>query len=263
MVGISMNNCLTWRASLKTTSLIAAIFFSTLSFAGEWQYFTDIDFGIRVDSYGRGDFAAPRGGFKRKHTGVDYLLDYETTLYSPCDGDAKWSDAGAFGISVDIVCASPFEARDLKDYYFSFRFAHVDKSSAFVTEHEANKRIVVKKGENVALVGDSGNAKGTKPHVHLEVSVHNSQKEAEEAAHELKDGKSNQTLTRFLKSLNDECRFANENSGEGKRVMSLDHRFDPHVLFSCLDLVPEQLSSHEQQQDAQYPNFFRWDKHYQ
>lgn len=247
-----------WKNFLNVIKLILLFFTFSLALANaEWAYFSDSDFGMRNDRYGRGDFAAARGGWTRKHTGIDYLLDYELKIYSPCDGQAKWVKADAFGYSIDVVCSSPFENGSLRNYFFSIRFSHLHKDSLFIQVAKQKMFYEIKKSELLGLVGDSGNAKGTKPHVHLEMSVHKKLKEALDASHPLQNQEEEQDSRKFIKKLKKVCEFANKQD----RVLNLDERIDPYVVFRCLDLVPD-LDKHLLQEDELYPGFYNWVKHY-
>lgn len=228
--------------------------------ARDWVYFTENDYGIRNDQYGRGDFSAPRGGWTRKHTGIDYLLDYQTDLVSPCDGEGRWDFVPAYGYIIDLVCSAPFKRRELKNFWFSIRYSHLDASSKFIQKFSKQKRHKLIQGQVIGAVGNSGNAKGTKPHLHLEVSVFESKKAARQAQHPLKDAVISNQANQFLNELKKTCQLAQDNIQN--RALGLDNRIDPYVLFSCIGAMPIELLPHALQHDSNYPDFYLWSKHY-
>ncbi|MBL6988355.1 MAG: hypothetical protein ISR65_01180 [Bacteriovoracaceae bacterium] len=226
---------------------------------GPWQYISDYDFGIRNDSYGRGDFVAPRGGGgKRAHTGIDFLFDVETHLYAPCTGIARWEYDRIFGYSVDLVCKLPPSVAK-KKYFMSMRFSHVSKDGGLVLLTRKNTYIEVFKGQVVALVGQSGNAGGTKPHVHLEVSVFDNKKEAMNDKHTLRNYKSGAWMGEFRKSFSKNC--LTKRKMKSSRPLALGNRIDPYLLLNCLSKVPE-LEVKENQESKFYPGRYRWSYFY-
>lgn len=97
-----------------------------------------------IDSWG-----FPRSG-GRSHQGTDMFAAYGTPLVAVADGTVRrvWSNALG-GLSVDFVT-------DQGD-----RFYHAHLSAAYV---QAGQRLSA--GEVLGAVGDSGNARGTPPHLH-------------------------------------------------------------------------------------------------
>lgn len=99
-----------------------------------------------IDSWG---FARSGG---RRHQGVDMFAAYGTPVYAVADGTiTKVGDNRLGGLSLHLV------DRDGHRYYY----AHL--SAEHVTQGEQ-----VSVGQVIGAVGDSGNAKGTPPHLHWE-----------------------------------------------------------------------------------------------
>lgn len=99
-----------------------------------------------IDSWG-----FPRSG-GRSHKGVDMFASRGTPVYAVQAGQAKASSNRLGGITVHLYSDQGFE------YYY----AHLE-SRAF----SGTKR--VEQGETIGFNGNSGNARGTSPHVHFEI----------------------------------------------------------------------------------------------
>jgi murein DD-endopeptidase MepM/ murein hydrolase activator NlpD len=101
------------------------------------------------DTYG-----APRPG-GRKHMGTDIFAPRGAAIFAIEDGTiARLGDTPLGGISLSLKGDS-----DTRYYY-----AHID---GYVDGLEEGAD--VKGGEQLAYNGDTGNARGTRPHLHLEV----------------------------------------------------------------------------------------------
>ena len=99
-----------------------------------------------IDTWG-----APRSG-GRLHQGTDVFGPFGSPAYAVTDGVVqKWGSSGIGGISLWIRGVNG-------DTYY---YAHNSQNLAKVGT-------VVRAGEIVALIGQSGNAAGTPPHIHFE-----------------------------------------------------------------------------------------------
>ncbi len=111
----------------------------------------DKDEAIHNSDYGGGDAKhQSRGG----HLGVDIFSPKGTPLVSATDGEVikiRRKDKGTGGKTVSVLLNGVV-------YYY----AHLDSVSV-----ELEKGEEIKKGTFIGTVGDSGNAKGTHPHLHF------------------------------------------------------------------------------------------------
>lgn len=97
-----------------------------------------------IDSWG-----FPRSG-GRRHQGVDIFAAYATPLYAVADGTVRRVFNNRLGgLSIDLI-------DDRGDRYY---YAHLSAASV-----AAGKR--VRAGDVIGATGDSGNARGTPPHLH-------------------------------------------------------------------------------------------------
>jgi peptidoglycan hydrolase-like protein with peptidoglycan-binding domain len=115
----------------------------------------DKDLAIHNSDYGPGDKDhQSRGG----HKGIDIFAKKGTPLVACVDGvisnigNPRTNPTG--GNTVNIL------GNDGKHYYY----AHLDKVS-----NKIKKGDKVKKGDFIGTVGDTGNAKGTHPHLHFSI----------------------------------------------------------------------------------------------
>lgn len=94
----------------------------------------------------------PRGGGKRKHKGIDIFAKRGTPLIAITEGYVQdVSDKGLGGKQVWI--------RDLKNNN-SLYYAHLHEQSV-------KQGQIVEVGDTIGLVGNTGNAKTTRPHLHF------------------------------------------------------------------------------------------------
>ena len=91
----------------------------------------------------------------RSHKGTDMFADYYARVVAPEDGRIEW-DTNRLGGNVVRIWA------DSGRYYY---LAH---QAMQATWWEKDGRI--ERGDTIGFVGTSGNARGTSPHVHAEVS---------------------------------------------------------------------------------------------
>ena len=127
------------------------------------SYLARKDFGLRSDNFGDGRFGAARGGGTRVHAGIDVLLPIGTPVLAPCDGSAQaGNESGGFGLFVTVTCALPASLTDGSATVGEFLFGHLSSQG---------RSGRVAKGQEVGRSGDSGNARGTNPHIHTEFRI--------------------------------------------------------------------------------------------
>lgn len=88
------------------------------------------------------------------HEGTDIFAAMGTPARAPVDGVVKITNGAVGGLSVYVTTADG-------TYYY---LAHLSGLAEGVVDG-----LVVKTGDVVGFVGDSGNAKGTPPHIHFEI----------------------------------------------------------------------------------------------
>ncbi|MGV3760504.1 MAG: M23 family metallopeptidase [Actinomycetota bacterium] len=99
------------------------------------------------------DWLFPRyGPGFRFHLGTDVFAPYGTPVRAPVDGIAKSANGGLGGLTVKVY---------MEDGTY-FYLAHLSGLVDGFTDGMA-----VKTGDIVGYVGDSGNARGTSPHLHI------------------------------------------------------------------------------------------------
>lgn len=99
------------------------------------------------------DWLFPRyGPGFRFHLGTDVFAPYGTPVRAPVDGIAKSANGGLGGLTVKVY---------MEDGTY-FYLAHLSGLPEGFTDGMA-----VKTGDIVGFVGDSGNARGTPPHLHI------------------------------------------------------------------------------------------------
>jgi peptidoglycan LD-endopeptidase LytH len=100
-------------------------------------------------------WGAPRDGGRRRHQGIDLLAPAGTPLVAVADGRITRSsnhDRGLGGISLRLT------DRKGTGYYY----AHNRRNLVHLGQH-------VKRGQVIAQVGATGNARGGPPHLHFQV----------------------------------------------------------------------------------------------
>lgn len=101
-------------------------------------------------------FGDPRDGGTRDHHGVDIFAPRGTPILAPASGEVvhvRWNELGGNIVGV-------WDAKRRIYYYF----AHMEKQLARVGE-------MVEVGDTLGLVGNSGNAEATPPHLHFGMYV--------------------------------------------------------------------------------------------
>jgi murein DD-endopeptidase MepM/ murein hydrolase activator NlpD len=99
-------------------------------------------------------FTAPRSG-GRVHKAIDILAPYNTKIYAVTDGIIHKMNSDPRG-GISIYQVDPSGA-------FVYYYAHLDHYAENLQEG-----LVVKRGDLIGYVGDTGNAKGT-PHLHFSI----------------------------------------------------------------------------------------------
>jgi murein DD-endopeptidase MepM/ murein hydrolase activator NlpD len=108
--------------------------------------------GIQIDQI-EDTFGAARSG-GRSHEGVDLFSMRGTMVHSVCEGVVTY--AGRDGLGGNVV---KIVGRDRRLYYY----AHL--SSIF----DLRPGRIIRAGEPIGLVGNTGNAVSTPPHLHFEI----------------------------------------------------------------------------------------------
>ena len=97
-------------------------------------------------------FGADRDGGRRRHEGVDIFAPRGTPVVAPTDGQVSRTGSSKLGGKVVWM-------RDLERGH-SYYFAHLDSQLV-----QSGKR--VRQGDTLGLVGNTGNARTTPPHLHF------------------------------------------------------------------------------------------------
>jgi peptidoglycan LD-endopeptidase LytH len=100
----------------------------------------------------RSHFGDPRDGGARRHEGVDIFAPRGTPVLAAADGRVTQVAANAVGGLVIWLA----DANGGVSYYY----AHLD-------EHRVAQGDLVAAGDTIATVGNTGNARGTSPHLHF------------------------------------------------------------------------------------------------
>ena len=103
-------------------------------------------------------WGAARDGGKRKHEGIDIFAPKRTPVIAAADGFVIGVRDG--GIGGKVVYLRP------KDKNMHFYYAHLD-------EHLVREGQVVNQGDVIGLVGNTGNAQTSSPHLHFGVYTQN------------------------------------------------------------------------------------------
>jgi murein DD-endopeptidase MepM/ murein hydrolase activator NlpD len=220
----------------------------------ELSYVLPVDLGIRADSGGDGHFLAPRA--HGKHNGIDFLAPVGTPILAACDGKARTDERGGYGRVVQLVCKLPKELGGDEGLYASFFYAHLSKANV------GKKWTHVKGGATLGAVGKTGNAKGPKinPHLHLEVIVRGSEKEALEERHAGVVPKANAAADRFFEILADSCLDPAKLASKDHQIRR-ERRADPFVLLMCASKPKPELTRPDDAKLAAAQ--VKWSAHYQ
>ncbi|HEX6286407.1 MAG TPA: peptidoglycan DD-metalloendopeptidase family protein [Acidimicrobiia bacterium] len=99
-----------------------------------------------IDSWG-----FPRSG-GRRHKGVDMFAARGTPIYAVQSGTASASSSSLGGITIHLRA----------DTGFTYYYAHLDSRAISGSQR-------VSQGQTIGYNGDTGNARGTSPHLHFEI----------------------------------------------------------------------------------------------
>jgi murein DD-endopeptidase MepM/ murein hydrolase activator NlpD len=103
-------------------------------------------------------FGDARDGGGRKHEGIDIVAPKGTMVVAPCDGEI--TEVGYNSLGGKVI-----RMRDLRNKC-NYYFAHLD--SQIVT-----KGMYVKPGDTLGTVGNTGNARHTRSHLHFGIYKNN------------------------------------------------------------------------------------------
>ncbi len=118
------------------------------------------------------DFGVPRSG-GRTHNGVDIFAAKLTRVVAAEDGFVNWwhLDEGSAGYMLELVGKSGYR----------YWYIHLNNDSPGTDDGAGGIRWAfavgiepgapVRRGQHIGYVGDSGNAEGTRPHLHFEIHL--------------------------------------------------------------------------------------------
>lgn len=101
------------------------------------------------------DFGAPRGGGTRKHQGQDIVAPRGTPIISPTEAVVTRIGVGG-SAGIYVYTANPGGE--------VLAYMHLDDVAPGLSRGD-----VLQAGDLIGFVGDTGNAKGTTPHLHFEI----------------------------------------------------------------------------------------------
>jgi peptidoglycan hydrolase-like protein with peptidoglycan-binding domain len=110
--------------------------------------------GISLSSLTK-NFGDPREGGTRSHEGLDIMAPQDTPIASPTDAVVTRTGNGS-GSGIYVRTANPGGE--------TFVYMHLSKVASNISEGTALKR-----GDLIGFVGNTGNASGGAPHLHLEI----------------------------------------------------------------------------------------------
>lgn len=139
--------------ALFALSLGVADAATTTTKAGKYDIPIPVLFGVtRADI--TSDFGDPRGGGTRTHEGQDILALEGTPIVSPVKGTVSgFGTAGNPGKYVYVKGSDGY----------TYAFMHLDE----IAKLKRGQKLKV--GDLIGTVGETGNAKGTTPHLHFEI----------------------------------------------------------------------------------------------
>ncbi len=138
---------------LTGTSVEASHNTSTTTKPGKYDIAVPILFGVTLADINP-DFEDPRGGGTRSHEGQDLMAPEGTPIVSPVKGTVvKYGTAASPGKYVYVKGADGH----------TYAFMHLDE----IAKLRRNQKVNV--GDLLGTVGETGNAKGTTPHLHFEI----------------------------------------------------------------------------------------------
>jgi len=138
--------------------------------AKHFDFLNDIKFPVdNIKSHFYDDWKEKRGGGSRLHLGLDVRAPKGAKIIAVADGKVNtvaFTESSGYYIAIDHMNGWMSLYVHLNDDIVGNDNAG-DKSVAFAKDFK--KGDVVKKGEVIGFVGNSGNAEGTVPHLHFEL----------------------------------------------------------------------------------------------
>jgi murein DD-endopeptidase MepM/ murein hydrolase activator NlpD len=129
-------------------------------------------FPVQGDFHLTDSFGDPRAGGRRSHAGVDIMAEKGTPVVAVADGVVDWLADEVGGDCCAVGVAHPGGWRT--------KYIHLDNDTPGSDDGQAygiapgialGARVAA--GDLVGWVGDSGNAEGTRPHLHFELVAPN------------------------------------------------------------------------------------------
>lgn len=137
-----------------------------------------------------------REGGRRRHQGMDIFAPIGTPVYAAADGEVVYSErrsgdggGSGFGMAVQLRHADGYTTK----------YAHLSRLKGY------SKGDRVSAGDVIGYVGDTGNAKGTSPHLHFEIWKNRTMQEP----------------ANFLSGANKSGYAADDGSGTGDNLMGM------------------------------------------
>lgn len=137
-----------------------------------------------------------RQGGKRRHQGMDIFAPMGAPVYAASDGEVVYSErrsgdggGAGFGMAVQLKHSGGYTTK----------YAHLSKLKGYGKGDRVNA------GDVIGYVGDTGNAKGTPPHLHFEIWK----------------GRQMQEPANFLSGANRTGYGADDGSGTGDNLMGM------------------------------------------
>jgi murein DD-endopeptidase MepM/ murein hydrolase activator NlpD len=137
-----------------------------------------------------------RAGGTRRHQGMDIFAPMGAPIYATADGEVVYSErrsgdggSAGFGMAVQLKHADGYTTK----------YAHLSKLKGYSKGDRVNA------GDVIGYVGDTGNAKGTPPHLHFEIWK----------------GRQMQEPANFLSGANRTGYGADDGSGTGDNLMGM------------------------------------------
>jgi murein DD-endopeptidase MepM/ murein hydrolase activator NlpD len=153
-----------------------------------------------------------------------------TSLLAICGGYYRSGEREPYGKWVQLVCPIPQSLFE-QQAFVSILYAHLSGSV------EAPEYTAIERGALLGHVGKTGNAKGPKikPHLHLEMVVHDDLVKAQAEAHPLKDSGTSEVLEEQLKARCLDLIGLRPTVGP----FMYARRIDPYLLLICLADQPQ------------------------
>ena len=157
--------CITFLVALLFTAIVPqSVQAKHLDFLDQIKFPVD-----NIKSHFYDDWKEKRGGGSRVHEGLDVRAPKGAKIVSVADGvinTVAYGESSGYYIAIDHLNGWMSLYVHLNDDVIGNDNAG-GRSAAFAREFE--KGDLVKKGELIGFVGNSGNAEGTVPHLHFEL----------------------------------------------------------------------------------------------